>query len=106
MLTLRNIDCRAYLPDRQKQFLSTNNICTDYIDDNEADYTSIHDHGTALISSLHNKLIGIASYFILPSHPHNDNNGNNNNADDAPAPEIFLRIEPYIEWIHMIMTNN
>lgn len=79
--TLRNEDCRGYLPEFERQFVLNTTVCTD---NGEEEGMCHGDTGAGLVSRADNKLIGLASWGIPCA---------------TGKPDGYLRMEPFINWI-------
>lgn len=90
MTTIRNQDCKGYIPESYEQFVQTNTICTD---NNSLIRLNYGDHGTALVSSRTNHVVAIASViFYRP-------------AGAEPYPDIYIQVSPYLNWIDRVQRN-
>lgn len=84
MSIIRNDDCKRYLEDAQSAYVLETTVCAD----NRDERLNAGDHGTALISTRSNQLIGLASVLLL---------------NDGIDLNVYLRVEPYLFWIEIHM---
>lgn len=82
--TMRNVDCRGYMTDRHKDYVTDKAVCTDY---NEEVGLGSVDFGTGLISSQNSQLIAVASVIFYYPISNND------------YPSVYLRVASYADWI-------
>lgn len=87
--TMRNADCRQHLTTFQRSYVLNDTICTE---NEPRQGLSWGDYGTGLISAENGRMLGIASVFMF--------------AADGGTPDIFTRIQPYLEWIQQTMAGN
>lgn len=72
------------MTDRDKDYVTEKTVCTD---NNEEVGLGSVDFGAGLISSLNNRLIGVASIILFFPIGNDDD------------PSVYLRITSYLDWI-------